>query len=89
MEVESLYGWFAVVRLIVDAALADRLWRGVGLGVDVVEDERGVRGRKGESFSKARETASMLLDEEGPGESARKFKLRVRNEGVRECLEDL
>lgn len=50
--------------------------------------ERGVRGKKAKREN-AREVGSILGEDEVGGEVLRKLRLRVRKEGVRECLEDL
>lgn len=50
--------------------------------------ERGVRGKKAKRVN-AREAASILGEDGVGGEVLRKLRLRVRKEGVRECLEDL
>jgi hypothetical protein len=70
--------------------LVDRVWCGAEVftadGDSVLE--RGVRGKK-DKRENAREVTSILGEDEAAGELERKLRLRVRKEGVRECLEDL
>jgi len=70
--------------------LVDRVWWGVGVFIvdDVSVLERGVRGKK-DRRENAREAASILGEDGGAGELERKLRLRVRKDGVRECLENL
>jgi len=71
--------------------LVDRVWCG-GVTAFTKGDgsvlERGVRGKKDKRVN-AREAASILGEDGVAGDVLRKLRLRVRKEGVRECLEDL